>query len=374
MPEDGSLTNSQLNERLSRRELLRKGGAVGVAAIGLSAGAAPAWARVATSASRRFMRAAQSLDLAIAAGLDTSPLWAALDNGFFTQHSLDVTPHTFLTGTQLVSSIVSGQSDVTPIGVAVHYAAVSNGVPLKIIGIEHGYPVRKYYSTNYVVAGPRLGARAGQVAKLRGAKVGLPLGTDGQAGLAAVLGTVGLTTDDVQMVNLSPPDMATALQTGAVDAISFVEPWPSLVLSQVSGSVRLSLPAPIFSPGILVSTADTIASKRSALVQFLAAAAQAEQWARHHRAQLIAVNSRHTTIPADVANTALNRIRFDPRMSKLTLAHLAYTTIPTLRRLGVITKPVDPRVAVDASLNKEVQVKFPQFFSDLPKIPRKYQL
>ncbi len=358
--------------QISRRRLLQQG-AAGAAALGLLGSFGAGAASAATS--RGATSQATTLNLALALGLDTSPLWAGMDRGIYTRRGLDIKPKTFFSGVQLVNSVASGESQVTAIGTAVHYSAVSNGIPLKIIGIMHGNPIKKFYTTNYVVAGPNTGIRPGEVAKLKGLKIGTPLGTDGVAGLLAELKRVGLTSSDVRMVNMSPADMATGLQTGAVDAVSFVEPWPSTVLSRVPGSVRVTLPARIFGPGILVTTDDTIKSNRPALVNFLAATAEAQQWARKNLNKgLIEINSRHTTIPPEVAARAVNKIRFDGRISKLTLSHLAYTTIPTLLSLGVLKKGLDARTGIDPSLNKEVQAKFPQYFTDLPPIKAKFRI
>lgn len=366
---------SRFDEQMSRRHLFQKG-ALGAATLGVSGGLlGTLGAHRAAAATTSQQATLRQLDLAIALGLDTSPIWAGIDNGFYNQHGLEMKPHTFFSGVQLVNSLASGESQVSPIGTAVHYSAVSNGIPLKIIGIMHGSPVKQFYSTNYVVAGPNAGVGPGEVAKLKGKKIGTPLGTDGVSGLFACLAKVGLSGSDVRLINMGPPDFATALQTGAVDAISFVEPWPTLVLSRVPGAVRVTQPAPIFGPGILVSTDETIKSKRALLIDFLAATAQAQQWARRNLTRgLIEVNTRHTTIPAEVATKAINRIRFDSRISKLTLSRLAYKTIPTLLSIDVLKKGVDARTAIDATLSKVVQEKFPQYFSDLPPIPRQYRL
>ena len=360
--------------QLSRRDLLQKG-TLGAAALGVSGALFGGIAQRASAAPALSRATLRQVDLSISLGLDTAPLWAGMDKGFYGAHGIEVKPHTYFTGVQHVNSLASGESQVAAIGTAVLYSSVLNGVPLKIIGIMHGSAVARTYATTYIIAGRNSGIGANEVAKLRGKRIGTPLGTDGEAAALKWLATVNLEKSDVRLVNVAPPDLATALQTGAVDAISCFEPWPTLVLQRVPGSVRVTGKPPYFSAGVLVSTESAIQSRRKDLVDFLAGTAQAQQWSRKNLTrELIDINTRHTTVPAEVAKSAVNRIRFDGRISKLTLNRLAYGVIPTLMSIGVLRGGVDSRKAIDPSLNKEVQRRFPQYFSDLPKIPAQNRL
>lgn len=370
----------QEEAQLSRRQLLERS-VVGAAALGVTGGLlgslATDSARGAVAGPSTSQQSLRAFDITInAGGIDTSPIYAGIERGFYRQARLDMKPAIVTTGGPgLVSALASGAAKVVPIGTAATYPAILNGIPLKIIGIVHGTSVRKFYSTNYVVAGPRAGVGRGQVAQLRGKRIGVPFATDGEAGLLGVLRAAGLDRDDVRMVNLRPPDLAVALETGTVDAVSFVEPWPSVVLDRVPGSVRVSGPAPLFGPGIFVTTESTLRANRAMLVDFLAASARAQQWSRRNlNKDLLGVIQRSANVPPAVSRRGINYVRFDPRISKLTLNRLAYLTIPTLISLGILSRGLDARTSIDASLNKEVQAKYPQYFSDLPKIPKKYQL
>jgi ABC-type nitrate/sulfonate/bicarbonate transport system substrate-binding protein len=362
------------NLQMTRRHLLQRG-AVGAAALGTLGALGAGTARGAGGdASAETLN---GLTVAISTGgVDTSPIFAGIDNGFYRPFGLDVKPQIVTTGgVGLIAAVSSGQAQVTPVGTAALYSSIAAGIPLKIIGIMHGTSVKKFYSTSYIVAGPRAGVGPRQIEKLKGKKIGLPLGTDGEAGLLSVLKQAGLDRGDVSLVNLRPPDLAVSLQTGAVDAISFVEPWPSVVLLKVPGAVRVSPPAPLFGPGVIVSSPDTIASKRKDLVNFLAATARSQQWARKNAGHaLIDVIARDAGVDPDAARKAINYVRFDPRISKITLSRLAYLTIPTLISLGILKTGLDSRTAIDVTLNKEVQRKYPQYFSDLPRIPAKLKI
>ena len=54
--------------------------------------------------------AVERVPLSVSAGLDTSPLFAAIDQGIFRQHNIVITPNIFFTGVEHVNSAASGQS------------------------------------------------------------------------------------------------------------------------------------------------------------------------------------------------------------------------------------------------------------------------
>ena len=151
-------------------------------------------------------------DLAIAAGLDTAPLFAAIDNDFYTEEGLGVTPRIQFSGVELVNALVAGDAQVAVIGTAIHFTSVEKGIPLRIIALEHGLADSTTYGTASLVAGPNAGVGVGEFANLRGKKIGVPLATDGEFGFLAFLREGGLTAQDVELVKMAPPDMTAALQ------------------------------------------------------------------------------------------------------------------------------------------------------------------
>lgn len=344
---------------LTRRTLLKVAG-VTAAATGVGGFGRPS-----------FAQNMREVPIAIAAGLDTSPQFAGIDLGIFEENGLTLTPNIKTSGVELLNSLVSGESLISIVGVTVMASAVQNGIPIKIIALEHGTPVSDVYSTNRVVAGPDRGIEKGDLASLKGKTIGTPLGTDGEAGLLAYLDSVGLSKADVTLVQTAPPDMASALQSGSVDAVSFVEPWATIVETNVPGSFRVvdDMP-PFFSPGVIITSAEFLANQRDLLVDYLTGVAAAMKWARANlHGELLDVNSRWTQIPREVADKAIDEINFDTRLSKVTLSALENNNMPALVRLGVLKEPLPLDSIIDTSLQKEVQEKHPELFDDLPPIP-----
>ena len=342
---------------LDRRTFLHGAGAFAAATAAFSGGA------FAQDASIR------RIPTGIAAGLDTSPLFAAIDQGIFRDHNIVITPNIFFSGVELINTAASGQSLISVVGVTVLSASIDKGIPLKIISLQHGSPVGEYYTTARAIAREGSGIVQGDIASLKGKTIGTPLGTDGELGALAYLSTVGLTKADVNLVQVARPDMVGAMTSGSVDAVVFVAPWPTVVETMVPGAFRLTPEQPpLYSPGIIVASHETIATKRDLLKDFLVAAAAGQQWARANTAELIEINSRWTQIPKDVATKAITQINFDMRVSKRTLTRFTDVSMPDLVKLGIITAPITMDNFIDASIMKEVQEDHAELFSDLPPI------
>jgi len=351
-----TLVNPLAMRAMHRRNFMKLGAAASVAAL-----QAPSIA-MAQDVTR--------IPVAIAAGLDTSPLFAAIDQGIFRKNDIVITPNIFFSGVELLNSAISGQSLISVVGVSVTAAALKNGLPIKVIAIQHGDPTADYYSTCRGIAREGSGIVADDFSTLKGKTIGTPLGTDGEAGILAYAAEAGLSKDDIKLVQVAPPDMVGALSSGSVDAVVFVEPWPTLVEFKVKGAYRFTTKGPnIYSPGVIVASLDTIAKKRDTLVSFLTGAAAGQKWARGHTDELLQINSRWTNIDEAVAAKALPAIHFDMRMSKNVLNNFQNVSMPALVKLGILEKPIPMSDFVDATLMADVQKSHPEDFDDLPPIP-----
>ena len=351
------VTYKPTKQALARRDFMKITGAAALAPIALARGA-----------NAQDLRA---VALAVAAGLDTSPQFAGIDQGIFEKHGLAVTPNIKFSGVELLNSAVSGESLIAVVGTTVTSSAIQNGIGIKVIALEHGSPVKEFYSTCRVVAGADRGIEKDKLDTLKGKTIGMPLGTDGEAGALAYLKSVGLSRTDVNLVQVSPPDMVSAISSGSVDAVSFVEPWPTVVELNAAGSFRITNEMPQwYGPGVIITSDETISSQRDLLIQYLTAVAEAQHWARANlNGELLEVNGRWTQIPREVAERAIAQISFDPRLSKSVLRSLETSTIPGLIEIGVINQPIEMAMLIDTTIQKEVQEAHPEFFEDLPPIP-----
>ncbi len=102
--------------------------------------------------------------------------------------------------------------------------------PLPIVLRNQGVPVRIVYIGNRhestLVARKDLGAGRGEVRKLEGRTVAVPIRFSGHhLALRRLLARNQMTPENIQIVEMQPPDMAAAMQNGSLDAYFVGEPF-----------------------------------------------------------------------------------------------------------------------------------------------------
>lgn len=148
--------------------------------------------------------------------------------------------------------------------------AASNGIPIEYIATIYGkFP-------NVVFAKASSGIT--KAADLKGKKIGVP-GRYGSGWimLQALLGSTGLTTDDVQIVEYPDFTQRAAVEQGAVDAATgFANNEPIQMQLDGTKPVVLTIDAitPLPGPGLVAAT-KTIDAKHDSIAAFVAATLQA---------------------------------------------------------------------------------------------------
>lgn len=122
----------------------------------------------------------------------------------------------FTVGYAMSEAMAAGNLDIAPaMGLTSAVVARAGGRDIKIVGM---------YSQAPSAFGLAVKPGTLSLDNLRGARIAVPLGTEAHLLLTKILAEQGLTTRDVQLVNMLIPDGMAALQSGQVDAAMVVEP------------------------------------------------------------------------------------------------------------------------------------------------------
>nr|HEX4316884.1 ABC transporter substrate-binding protein [Kofleriaceae bacterium] len=157
---------------------------------------------------------------------------------------------------------------VAPMAIALR----SQGVPIKIVYLGHRY------GSALVVAktGP-----LHSVPDLRGKTIAIPSRfSDERLIVGRALRANHMSEDDVKMVEMAPPDVASALNTGAIDAFVMGEPFPSQ--AELGGYGRVLFFAKEYWPDyiscVLVVRDDIIESRPEAVQMLVDGIARSGLW------------------------------------------------------------------------------------------------
>jgi sulfonate transport system substrate-binding protein len=341
-----------------------RAGIAALLGLGLMAGAAPAQDKI-------------PLRVAAATGTEHIAVFIGVEKGFFAAHGLDVKVDIYPTGVEIVNSLVGGQDDVAVLGTPPFLSGASKGMPLMMIGHLHGDALAASYSGgNSIVASEKSGLAEGDIAGLKGKKVGLPRGTGAETHLRGVLQPLGISLDDLTLINLAPGDIPTALRNGDVDAISAWEPWASTTLLKVPGARRIVWGGcgSCYDPGSILTTPGQIAKDPEALRRFVLAFAQSQQWMRQNMDDAAEIGTRWIPgVELDVLKAAVRNSGYDMRLSQNSVTGYGTVSIPALVADGRI-ESFDIRKFIDPQFYNFAAETAPEYFSDLPALPAELAL
>ncbi|MGD9096543.1 MAG: ABC transporter substrate-binding protein [Desulfobacterales bacterium] len=209
-----------------------------------------------------------------------------------------------------------------------HIEAAFMIAPLAIVLKQQGADVRIVYIGNRhestLVARKELGIR--RIEELSGKTLAVPMRYSGHH-LAVLEMLQGTSAENrVDIVEMNPPDMASALATGSLDAYFVGEPFAAQTLLSGEAEVLHYVEDiwPHFICNLVIVKEALIRRERGAVQQLVSGAARSGVWARQHPREAAAVAARYWNQPPEVIRYALTtpeaRIaydRFTPRTDEI---------------------------------------------------------
>ncbi len=181
--------------------------------------------------------------------------------------------------------------------------------PLSIVLKQQGEDIKIVYIGNrhestLVV---RKGLKIRSLSDLAGSKIAVPSRFSGHnITLRKHLKKLGL-ADKINVVEMNPPDMASALISGSLDAYFVGEPFPSKTLK--SGDAELlhyvEEIAPHFICNLMIVRNDFIKKDPKTVKMLVASAARAGFWAKNHLDKTVEIAAEYWNQPPDLVRYAL---------------------------------------------------------------------
>ncbi|HXR55521.1 MAG TPA: ABC transporter substrate-binding protein [Casimicrobiaceae bacterium] len=321
---------------------------------------------------------AEQLRVAVTSAAENAPFFSAMEHGTFSKLGLDVKVDVMPSGVEISNALASNSVDVGLFGTFPFLTAVARGVPVVLIGHTWNNALNNPQSEILsIIAREGSGVPAGDLKALKGKKIGVTRGAGGEPYIVGLLKQVGLTPDDVTLVNTAPSNMATALAKKDVDVITSWEPWPSAALTKVPGAYKVIYGGckSCYDAGTIVTTKSAIKNQSNELALFIQGYAQAQHWARLHRDEAATISTRWIPgLDEATLKLAFKTLPVDVRLSKNTIEGFRDYSIPLLVRDKRIAKAFDPAPAVDNEFVAKAMKADPEAFSDLKPIPADKQL
>jgi ABC-type nitrate/sulfonate/bicarbonate transport system substrate-binding protein/ActR/RegA family two-component response regulator len=160
-----------------------------------------------------------TMHLVIAEGTQpvAAPVYVAYEKHFWKDLGLDVELVSFTSGRLCLDAVLGGKADAGTMAETPIMHAGFQGAPMYVVAGIH----RSQKNTKVIAS---RGKGIAKSVDLKGHKVGVSIGTNGEFFMDQFLKRIAMTRKDLQVVNIRPEDMAPSLIRGDVDACFTWEP------------------------------------------------------------------------------------------------------------------------------------------------------
>jgi len=314
------------------------------------------------------------LDVVIGNNFGHLPMFIGVEKGFFKKHGVDVRLKVVNTGTDMVNAMEKREVQAGDMSVTTFLKARHSGDPFRVIGIIQSDATRSNADEPLaIVARKDSGIRPGNIDDLKGKRIGVAQAQTSDEYLKMVLSRRGMKYDDVSIVNImAPPALAPALKEGKVDAVVSWEPFNTVVLDQVADSYTVIRGGGYLSY-IMVATVHepTLQSSPDVVRNFVAGLAEASQYTRQHRDEAVEIFAKWVPgLDVAVGKKAIQHISYDPRVSKPVMQAFEAAEDDVLKNTVKGGQRLSIADQFAMSYLADVEKAYPQYFSDLPALPR----
>lgn len=240
----------------------------------------------------------------------------------------------FTSGPPLLEALGAGALDFGATGDVPPLFAQAAGGALYYVGIYRGSP-----------AGSAILVRKDSPIKtlddLKGKKVAFKRGSSAHNVTVKVLRKAGLKPEDVQQVDLAPPDAAAAFKNGSIDAWSIWDPYLAIAEADPDTRILTTAEGVVDSYSFFLANKDFTDENGTVIVNALDELAKVGRSAQDNLDATVKELSEITGVPADITRVALQRRGADlGSVTTVTEAAAAYqqALADEFYNLGIVPK------------------------------------
>ena len=252
------------------------------------------------------------------------PSYVAYRNGYFEEEGLDVTLTYNNAGFQSLKNLFEGDADI--ITVAETPIVYSSFDKKKFTDFERGEFCiigNMFHSDKINLVLARKDKGINSAADLKGKKVAVYRGTASDFFMDSFFILNGIKSSDVEVVNMDPPTMVSAIEKGEVDAIVC---WQPHILNAQSklGDNAIILPSEnIYTATWLIIVMKDYAEKNPEILgKFLRAIVKAENFVAENREEAISIHSEESGVDREIISALWGDCIFDLSLDQALLTNL----------------------------------------------------
>lgn len=326
-------------------------------------------ALAAALASGATAQAPAVLTAAVGANVNHVPSFVGVEKGIFLKHGVDVKLKLLNTGQEMSKALQAGEAQVIGSAFSNFPVAVERGMAARgVVGLMGDRTVK--YSDQPVSVWTRKATGVTKIEDLAGRRIGTPIGGTGDEYLTVLLQKKGIGRDRVQVLNVPPGNLVSALQGGSVDAVASWEPFGSLVEARVADAVLLSRGGGHIGYYINMGVRNDVIEKSPDVVErYVLGMAEATWYTRRNPEEAAEISTRWVPgLDVAVARRALAAMTYDARITSTTIAAWD-ENVKILVEQKKLRAPLPWQQGIELRFIEKVMKSHPQFFADLKPAP-----
>lgn len=306
---------------------------------------------------------------AVGSNMNHVPSFVGVEKGIFLKHGVDLKLKVLATGQEMSKALQAGEVQIIGSAYSNYPLAVERGMAARgVVGLMGDRTSR--YSDDPVSIWTRKGTGITRIEDLAGRKVGTPVGGTADEYLGVALKKKGLSREQVNILNVPPGNLVSALQGGGVEAIAGWEPFGSLIQAKVPDAVLVARGGGHIGYYINMAVRDDVTEKNPEQVErYVIGMAEATQYTRQHLDEAAEIATRWIPgLDIAVAKLAIRHMTFDPRITPHTIAAWD-ENVKILMEQKKLKSAVPWQQGVEPRFIEKVMKTHPQFFTDLKPVP-----
>ena len=243
----------------------------------------------------------------------------AVNKGYFADQGLIIKPLRFNSGPACAEALYSGAADIGAMGDTAAIIMLARD-PRFVIFASHATGEHRH---RLMV---RRDAPYTSLNDLKGKRLAVKKGTSTFGGLLAALEHAHIDPTTIDIIDLAPPTMITALQSASVDAFAASEPTPSTAEEKGARQLLTFGNLGNLYPIVILARREFLPQHNSSIERFVKALTKAQEYAATYPTEVIALMSAETGLSPSSTRAAMQRHQYKIRLDGEVIESLKKTT------------------------------------------------